>query len=237
MTHRNMLFVIVLLIIMNLQVQGQVQFGLKGGVNLSNFIAHTEQGIVPNFLNRISFHVGFFTEIPLNKFLSIRPEMLLSAKGAHHEFYQENYYYFANYERRYSTETCKVRIDPYYIEVPIYLKAGFDAGIIGKFAVGIGLYLACGISGKAESEYRYEFSETNWYEGDSNVMKMFTKGDFDKAPFKRLDMGISIFMGYELNMGVFATVGYDMGLRNVINGFDGEKLYNRTFYISTGYKF
>ena len=63
-----------------LLVQAQMddsRFGVKGGVNLSNF----NRGDVGTQNMRIGFNVGLFTELAVGESFSIQPEILLSTKG------------------------------------------------------------------------------------------------------------------------------------------------------------
>ncbi len=53
------------------------QFGVKGGVNLSN-ITGDDSG---NFDSRTSFHLGLFMEIPISERFSFQPEVLYSGQG------------------------------------------------------------------------------------------------------------------------------------------------------------
>lgn len=63
-----------------LLVQAQMddsRFGVKGGVNLSNFYRDN----VGDQNMRIGFNVGLFTELAVGESFSIQPEILLSTKG------------------------------------------------------------------------------------------------------------------------------------------------------------
>ncbi len=56
---------------------GDSRFGVKGGVNLSNF----NRGDVGTQNMRIGFNLGLFTELAVGEHFSIQPELLLSTKG------------------------------------------------------------------------------------------------------------------------------------------------------------
>ena len=65
-----------------------------------------------------------------------------------------------------------------------------------------------------------------------------TEVDFDKALLKRFDYGLSGFVGYELNLGIFISAGFQKGLYNIDNyDEEGDKLKNKTITLSVGYKF
>ena len=56
---------------------GDSRFGVKGGVNFSNF----NRGDVGTQNVRIGFNLGLFTELAVGENFSIQPELLLSTKG------------------------------------------------------------------------------------------------------------------------------------------------------------
>lgn len=56
---------------------GDSRFGVKAGVNLSNF----NRGDVGTQNMRIGFNLGLFTELAVGENFSIQPELLLSTKG------------------------------------------------------------------------------------------------------------------------------------------------------------
>ncbi|MGC1631173.1 MAG: porin family protein, partial [Gelidibacter sp.] len=53
------------------------QFGVKGGVNLSNITGDD----VGDLDSRTSFHLGLFLEIPISERFSFQPEVLYSGQG------------------------------------------------------------------------------------------------------------------------------------------------------------
>lgn len=53
-----------------------ILFGLKGGLNISNF-----NGDIKDNSNRTSVHIGVFSEIMINDRFSIQPEILYSGQG------------------------------------------------------------------------------------------------------------------------------------------------------------
>ena len=59
---------------------GTVRTGIKGGLNASSLF-YDRQG-VSNKSERIGFHAGVFTQVPLGEFFAIQPELLYMTKGA-----------------------------------------------------------------------------------------------------------------------------------------------------------
>ena len=59
----------------------QVQFGIKGGLNVSSF--HDEdQAADEDVTRKASFHVGGLAHIPLSRQFAIQPELVYSKEGA-----------------------------------------------------------------------------------------------------------------------------------------------------------
>jgi hypothetical protein len=253
----------------------KIRFGVKGGVNASttavSLSAYDPDHYVRNvtgYKYNAGFNAGVFVECPLSGTFSLQPELILSTKGMRSETFASQY--------RPSITGFKLlelhavsEITSYYIELPLYVKAGFDLSRSGRFIAGIGVYFACGINGKIHSEYvDYELSESgepsnrgNLWSGEKDIfkegrinfegnmpgtpsgMESRIREPYLRKPLKRFDGGLSGFIGYELRRRWFITASCDMGLVNMLNpaeAWDGEvkgSMYNRTFSISSGYKF
>ena len=94
------LLIITFLSITNLIKAQNIDFGIKGGLNISNIT-----GGDADRNNLFNFHVGSFAEIELNKKLSIQPELLYTRQGSEVE------------------NTLKIKID--YLAIPILVKYYF----------------------------------------------------------------------------------------------------------------
>ena len=246
------LIFLTLLVSAGIQMQGQVRFGIKGGMNVSGFDMSSMQGVVIDFSNRFAFHAGGFAEIPVGDFFSIQPELLFSSKGARCKI--SEIYKFPAVTGYDEIQIMKKTYAPCYIELPVYMKAGFKVGS-GKFIAGAGPYIAYGVGGKMKAEMKltkpylpdvtYEIGKKKIDVFEKNKLKIKDPTNpsyeyvilFDKAPLKRFDFGLAGFAGYELNWGFFVTVGFQKGLCNIDNFDDeGDKLKNKTFSLSVGYK-
>jgi hypothetical protein len=232
-------------------------FGFKGGVNASttavSLSAYDSDRYVRNvtgYKYNAGFNAGIFVECPLNGTFSLQPELILSAKGMRSETFASRYLP-SIIEFKLLELHAVSKITSYYIELPLYVKAGFDLNRSGRFIAGIGVYFACGISGKIHSEYVvYELSESgepsNWgnlwtgekdifKEGEMNFegnmpgtppsMESWIREPYLRKPLKRFDGGLSGFVGYELQKRWLVTASCDMGLMNMLNpagAWDGE---------------
>jgi len=115
----------------NVAKSGGVNFGIKGGLNISNL--YTKEVDDENKL--LGFNAGFFAELPLTSFVSLQPELNVTTKGA------EN-----TYDNLFNIETRKFRLT--YIEAPLLLRAN----ITNNFNLHFGPYVAYLINAKITRE-------------------------------------------------------------------------------------
>lgn len=251
--------------------ENKIRFGVKGGVNASTTSVSLSEYASEYYLQNSTeykynagFNVGMLVEFPLTKTLSFQPELALSVKGMRNESYV--------IQNRPSTTGieewelhARSKISSYYIELPLYLKFGFDLNRSDRFIAGAGPYFAYGASGKMKAEFvlselqkhhwlgeknifkedDINFNESTWVGGTStaNNVASWVREPYWRKSLKRFDGGVSGFIGYELHKKWFITATYDLGLINFLNSaeaWDGKvegKMYNRTFSISLGYKF
>jgi hypothetical protein len=87
---------------------GQINIGIKGGVNVYN--VHNDNNI--KYDPRIGFNFGFLGHIHLNNQFAIQPEIVYSAQGA---------------MQNVDNGTNKLNLD--YINVPVLLQYMFDNGL------------------------------------------------------------------------------------------------------------
>ena len=122
----------------------------------------------------------------------------------------------------------------HYVQVPVNALFVFPVGSLKLYA-GAGGYLNYGISGNAKSTLSYTD-----YDGEKQTIKekakAFKKEDDGGANLKRTDFGASALAGIQLPGGLFANVGYQLGLSNMSGGEEG-KYKNRSLQLSIGYFF
>lgn len=241
---------VILLIFTTIQMQGQeqVRFGVKGGMNMSSFNKFTLQDYYTDVSIRFAYHAGIFTEIPISALLSVQPELLFSSKGTRYKIYNT---FTLSGTTGYSHKSymLNLKYKPCYIELPVYLKAGFEAGV-GKIIVGIGPYIAYGVCGKLKTDVGISLYSGKPPLNPTNTIKekkdVFEPGEIEiplyNSHLKRFDAGFAGYVGYELNSKISFTVGFQKGLANIDN-FDekrdqiSEKLKNKTLALSVEYKF
>jgi hypothetical protein len=115
---------------------------------------------------------------------------------------------------------------PYWgIEIPVYYMGQITMGA-GKWLIGAGPYLACGIN----AQRRVTGGETvDLYQKDAMT------GD---AAMRRWDFGAGIFAGYEWRSGFTITSGYQLGFLDMLDaGRKTADMTNQTLYVGIEWKF
>ena len=211
---------IFVLFLMSLSVASFAQgITIKAGANFANIkISDDEES--ETFDTKIGPLFGATIALPISELFSFEPGLLVSSKG----FKLEDSFDFIG-----TTTDIKSTLQLLYLEIPLNVKAKFNVGntkIYGSF----GPYIGIGISGKSTSEVTVQ-GQTEKDEEDVNW-----GSDEEKDDVNRLDFGLSIGAGIELNtfeIGLF----YSLGLANISpEDEDGFKAINRVFGISVGYK-
>lgn len=211
--------IVVVLFTMNAKSFAQT-FGVKAGFNLTNMFQNNDDYASDDYKTKAGFQIGGTAEFKITDMFSFETGLFLSNKGVRisHEETEEG-----------ETYGVKGTIDLYYIEIPLTGKATFDVGnqkIYGIFGPTVGI----GLSGKIKSKLSYmgesktESKSIDWGSGDDN-------------DFKRLDFGWIIGAGVKYE-AFSAGLSYNLGLSNIAATPDGgNKVKNRVFAITVGYRF
>ncbi|MCK5368781.1 MAG: PorT family protein [Cyclobacteriaceae bacterium] len=194
-------------------------FGIKGGFNLANFLEKDDDETYSNdFKMNPGFHIGATVDIPFGDIFSLESGLLLTTKGTKLE--EES----VGYE-------VKTKVNLYYLDVPITLKASHELGDGIKVFGEVGPYIGFGLSGKVKI--------TTKYQGDEGTEeKDLTWGsDEENDDLKRLDAGLTFGGGVEIN-AIQIGISYDLGLANIDTYTDnGFTTKNRVLKFSVGYRF
>lgn len=249
--------------------ESKVKFGIKGGLNASTVAVSLSDGesgayvdYNSDYMYRTGLNFGMLVEVPVTKIFSFQPELLFSFKGMRNESHLT-----ISLPQTSGYGPFKLRgvshFTLYYLEIPLYVKAGVRVGGYGKLTLGLGPYLAYGVGGKMKfrviegDSYGYESGEKNIFtDGELKIyadersrlsytsIAIHNREPYFRHPIKRFDAGLSAIVGYEFNTGVFATIGYEWGMMNTMknpdNSWEGEvsgTMYNRTASIVVGYRF
>lgn len=98
----------------------QVNYGIKGGLNLSNDITRFER-YYP------AFYAGGFAELKFNKHWAFQPELLFAKSGDYYRYTSTEGVYFSRKTQGYLNIPVMVK---YYITPKLYVEAGPEAGIL-----------------------------------------------------------------------------------------------------------
>lgn len=187
----------------------EVKFGIKTGMNLSNWTGDTK---VRSLKYIFGINAGGFAEIKVSDRFGIQPEILYSTQGT------KNKNFGAYVDGRF--RKGDIKMDLSYINIPVMFKYSTD----GKSFMEAGPQIGFLTSAKARTKID-GFSETV----EEDVKKIF----------KSLDFGINIGAGYNFNKHLLTSLRYNIGLANIAKTEPGEdmKIHNSVFSLSMGYKF
>jgi len=171
--------------------QPPVEFGLKGGLNVSNLHSSTYN----NLDARVSAYGGGLAHIHLSRHIAIQPEIVYSSQGIKQDAGDGNY---------------TLRLN--YINVPVLFQ----------YMIGDGFRLETGpqagflVGAKQKS-------------GDitKDVKADYTAGDFSWV----------LGAGYLTHSGLGFDARYNIGINNINNTSDPNKLQNRVFQLGLFYQF
>jgi hypothetical protein len=116
------LFVVIFSIATVFTTYAQVQFGIKGGYNHSNFI-YSGSGL-GDVGSRTDFNAGIFASIPLCKHFLLQPELIYSGQGIG------------------ATDSIPENIYNNYLNVPVLFKYQHPTGIFVESGPQIGFLLS-----------------------------------------------------------------------------------------------
>lgn len=190
--------------------QAQTSWGLKAGVNLGKYSNYGDDQ-----KNNTSFHVTGFADLPVASNFSIQPGVSLQGKGTR---------FFEDYEGIGNAEFSRNVMS---IEVPVNAVYWIPAGT-GSVFLGAGPYIGFNVSGKEKlkGDLGGFAGETEWdldFSGDDRDMNV-------------IDAGANFMAGYKLANGFLINAGYNLGLTQLVPGFD-ERVSNRVWSFGVGFQF
>ena len=187
----------------------EVKYGVKGGLNLSNFSGDTD-GI--NLKSKAGFNIGGFVEMKLSDKFSIQPELLYSTQGPKVKDQVEVVDGIL-----YNGDVC---FNLSYINVPVMFKYY----VADKFNIEAGPQIGFLTSAKTKTTI-------DGYNG-SHEMNV-------KDIFESIDFGLNLGVGYDFADHWSAGLRYNLGLSNIAKteSDDDTKLHNGVFSINIGYIF
>lgn len=186
-----------------------IQFGVKGGLNLSNLYAAdaTSSDMI------LGFNLGVFNKIPVTTFLAVQPEFYVTTKGAS-----------VTYNNLFVDGTAKFNLT--YLEVPLLCVVN----VTKLLNVQFGPYVAYLIDGKVKN-----VANVNLFNFEQNInVNDYNRFDAGVALGADIEVG-TITMGARYNYGMTKVgktrsfLGTDYTVPNANNGVIN-------FNLSVGFK-
>jgi len=190
----------------------------RAGLNLSKMLVKNDDDTWSDdeeYKMLPGFHLGATAEFPINDMFSFETGLLFSTKGIKAKDEDGDYEYVN-------------KLSLSYLEIPLTGKAAFDIGGAKIYGV-FGPYVGIGLFGK------YKWEETYNGDTDKDDENVDWGSDEDKDDYKRLDFGLSIGAGVEID-ALQIGINYGLGLANVSPYSDnGYREKHRVFGITVGY--
>lgn len=184
-----------------------VSMGVKGGLNLSNLYSKDVDDT--NVL--VGFNAGLYVNAPINKVLSLQPELNFTTKGS--EVAYNNI--FDSGERKFNLS---------YIEVPVLFKANFTPNFNAHFGPYFAFLVDANIKNESNS------GSTSMEEVDTDNLNKFDAGLSAGVGFDINNFGIGVRYNYGLT-----TVGKEQQVGSVTYNPIDAKNSNANIYLA--YKF
>lgn len=179
------LFLSLAVVVSSLSYSQLLNFGVKGGANVSNLI---NKGIenIDDKSSTVDYYAGIFVNIPLGN-ISLQPELLYNKVGQKFE-----------YKHVLSNFLVKNELD--YISIPVMLQ----------YKVSGGLYVE---AGPQFSFLVKENNDVNGLISQLNPENIINSFDSEKA-YKKYDLGIGLGAGYKIYKNIGINARYVMGVSN-----------------------
>ncbi|MBL7736643.1 MAG: PorT family protein [Chitinophagaceae bacterium] len=215
------------------ETSAQIQWGVKGGGNMSGVLLKDEAGYTKVKL-RPGFHFGGTADISVSDNFSLQPALLFTTKG----FTMDNDGF-----SQYLNGVDNIKFTSYHIELPINLIFKPIAGN-GRLLLGAGPYLAYGFGGQWKAAANgVSVTGKLKFLNDLSDADSSLGGNSRTIPyFKPFDFGANILIGYEFRKNIYFHINGQLGLRDLdpaYNGVNDEKSSVKTAQggISIGYRF
>lgn len=185
----------------------QMNLGIKGGVNMSNFIGDKASDM---YESKVGFNVGLALDYNFAANTAIQSGLFFTTKGANFK------------------DTDKASISLMYLQVPIHLAYKIDVTPGTRIVMHAGPYVAYGVSGNLiiQDEKIDIFK-------DRTIIDLPFIGPIGTKGANRFDAGLGFGVGAEFGSFV-VDLGWDAGL---IPLYEDGKRNNMSASLSIGYLF
>ena len=199
---------VVAMLAMVTAVSAQMNLGIKGGVNMSNFYGDE----LDDKNVKIGFHIGLAADYDFAYNSAIQTGLYFTTKGA-------------SYTSSFGDASGELTVNPMYLQIPVHYAYKIDVSPGTRVVLHAGPYAAYGIGGKSKLS------------GSVGGIGAETEGDVfgDDGFLKRFDAGLGLGVGAEFGP-LLLDLGWDMGLVNIVDSSNGD-IKNQNAYLSVGYRF
>ena len=206
----------------------QTKWGVQAIGNLSNISVTAEGADMFKKSSNIGFGVGVVSDVSLGEKLSLRSSLNLLQKGGK---LKSNF----DFGDDLGGIAPSVEMDAklYYAELPVNLVYNVDLSS-GRLYFGAGPSIGFGVGGKMKVTSTNPFDPS---EKEEEKVDAFKKEDDGGAGLKRFDFSANAIAGYQFKSGLYVNAGYLLGLSNLVESEDGEKMKNRGLQLTVGYFF
>ncbi len=186
-----------------------VNFGIKGGLNLSNQVL-TDNSLSVNSASLLpGYHIGIIADVGF-KNLSVQPGVLFTTKG------EKLNYQLLNFNQQ-PQGGSDLNIVLNYIEVPVNVLYHIPVAPKTQLHIGAGAYLAYGVSAHST------------YNGTTHAFSF--NGNLADGGYKNPDYGVNFVAGIKVTK-LFFDASYSLGLADINS--TSNTLKNRVLGFSVG---
>lgn len=216
------------------RVSAQIQYGVKGGGNLSAILLDIGDGdgylqtkLIPGF------HIGGFVELPLSEKFALQPSLLFSTKG-----YKVDEKGFSSY----LFGVDNITFTSHYLELPINFIFKPQVGA-GNLLLGAGPYIGYGLGGNWKTDVsRMNVKGKLMFVNDYKITDSAALESTDVPYAQKFDFGGNILIGFEFNSNFYFHINGQIGLIDIqprLNGVKDKESSMKTVGggLSFGYKF
>jgi len=221
MKNLTKILLILLVVSISSQLNAQVKFGLKAGLNANNISKDLEPDSDDELYTSkmlFSYHVGASVEIGFSDALSLQSGLLYTTKGWEvdlDEVLKDEIDAGANIDGYY-------RFMFNYLEVPLNIAYKF-----GDIQVYAGPYVSLMLSGKQKYDITMEGDGEPYTESDDlkfvPVFGEVAEGDIDDEDNAAygLDYGLNLGVGYRFGQ-ILISAGYSYSMSNIVPAYEGD---------------
>ena len=211
-----------LLMISSTSAFAQASFGVKAGLNFSNMNAKYAGNKDDDAKFKPGINIGAFADIAFSDMLGLETGLNIETKGNMYKDKDEEEVLGTKIKTKYKQTTNIL-----YFTIPVDVKLTF-----GNIYVLAGPYVGIAATGKTKMKSEFDGHE------DKHDESLKFGNDKDDSDLKRMDLGLGLGVGYEINENLGVRLGYDLGMSNlIIEGDKDNSAKNGVVSVAATFKF